>query len=120
MSVMIVVGSMQVQAQTSAEKVLIDSLNTLVISQYSYCEIVGTANLIGTKVTIQLDFGQENKFLADKRYKDADGKPIKFNSMVDAMNFMGNSGWEFCQAYTITMGQQNVYHFLLKKYSPKE
>ena len=39
----------------------------------------------------------------------------KFNSMVDAMNWMGSMGWEFVQAYVVTVGNQNVYHWLLKK-----
>lgn len=40
--------------------------------------------------------------------------------MVDAMNFMGTLGWEFEQAYVVTVGggtsSQNVYHWLLSKY----
>jgi len=74
-----------------------------------------TANLLGTKLNISIDFGQERKWAADLRLKDEEGKPIKFNSMIDALNFMGNLGWEFVQAYAITMGNTNVYHFLLKK-----
>jgi hypothetical protein len=35
--------------------------------------------------------------------------------MVDAMNYFGKQGWEFVQAYAVTMGNQNVYHWLLKK-----
>lgn len=35
--------------------------------------------------------------------------------MVDAMNYMGRLGWEFEQAYVVTVGQQNVYHWLLSK-----
>lgn len=35
--------------------------------------------------------------------------------MVDAMNYMGNFGWKFVQAYAITIGQSNVYHWLLYK-----
>jgi len=35
--------------------------------------------------------------------------------MIDAMNFMGAKGWEFVQAYVVTVGKQNVYHWLLKK-----
>jgi hypothetical protein len=74
-------------AQTSANAVLLDST---AVSKYSYCEIVGTANLLATKVSVELDFGQKVNFLQDTRYKDpATGKVIKFNSMVDAMNFMG-------------------------------
>ncbi len=109
---MLFIANTMASAQTTADNALLD---TLTISKYTYCEIVGTGNLLGTKVTIELDFGQATKFLQDTRYKGEDGKPIKFNSMVDAMNFMGKNGWEFCQAYAITTGQQNVYHFLLKK-----
>ena len=35
--------------------------------------------------------------------------------MVDAMNYMGCLGWKFEQAYVVTVGQQNVYHWLLSK-----
>lgn len=83
--------------------------------KYVYAEIVGTSNFTNTKVTIVIDFGQETKFMEDKRLRDEDGKIKKFNSMVDAMNWMGAMGWEFQQAYAITMGSTNVYHWLLKK-----
>lgn len=88
--------------------------------KFSYCELVGTEKLFSNKVTVEIDFGQVRKFFADNRYKDpATGKPIAFNSMIDALNFMGKNNWEFVQAYIITQGSgnslQNVYHFLLKK-----
>ena len=46
---------------------------------------------------------------------ESTGKPKVFNSMVDALNYMGSMGWNFEQAYVITMGNQNVYHFLLSQ-----
>ena len=89
---------------------------TPTVSKYNYCELLGTANLMQTKVTVEMDFGQETKWTTDTRYKDPNtGKPKKFNSMVDAMNFMGEQGWEFVQAYVVTSGSQNVYRWLLKK-----
>lgn len=81
---------------------------------YIYCEIVGTSKLMSNKCTIVLDFGQFNKFASDQRLIDDDGKVIVFNSMVDAMNWMGKDGWEFLQAYVITGAYGNVYHWLLK------
>ena len=86
-------------------------------SQFTYCEIVGTARLLSTKINVEIDFGQSKKLLKDNRYKDsATGKPLVFNSMIDALNFMGQDGWEFVQAYTIGDQQTGyVYHFLLKK-----
>ena len=86
-------------------------------SKFTYCELVGTGKLLSNKVTVAIDFGQSRPFFSDNRYKDpATGKPFIFNSMVDALNFMGKQGWEFVQAYTIGDSQTGyVYHFLLKK-----
>lgn len=78
-----------------------------------FCELVGTSKLLSAKVNVEIDFGQ-NPY-KDSRIVDEKGKAKTFNSMVDAMNFMGQLGWEFEQAYVISVGGQNVYHWLLSK-----
>lgn len=88
-----------------------------------YAELLGETNLMKTKVTISIDFGQEISFWqqhAQKQLVDQNGKEMKFNSMVDAMNYMGKLGWEFEQAYVVTVGQQNVYHWLMSKVVDEE
>lgn len=82
--------------------------------EFVYCQLVGQAKMLSSKVTVEVDFGQEKNWNSSK-LRGEDGKPISFNSMVDAMNFMGALGWEFQQAYVITSGQTNVYHWLLRK-----
>lgn len=84
-------------------------------STYVYCELVGTQKFLSTEVTISVDYGQQRRFFQDNRLKDETGNVQSFNSMVDALNYMGSFGWEFVQAYVVTVGQQNVYHWLLKK-----
>jgi len=83
-------------------------------NSYLYAELLGTSKLFSDKVTVSIDFGQNTSFFEDTRLRDDTGKVIVFNSMVDAMNWMGSQGWEFVQAYVVTIGQQNVYHWLLK------
>ena len=89
-----------------------------------YCELVGTQRLLSTKVTVEVDFGQQSKFFADNRLVDEKGQVIIFNSMIDALNYMGALGWEFEQAYVVTIGSgassSNVYHWLLSKYVGEE
>ena len=88
-----------------------------------YAELLGETNLMRTKVTISIDFGQEISFWqqhAQRQLVDAQGREMKFNSMVDAMNYMGTLGWEFEQAYVVTVGQQNVYHWLMSKIIDEE
>lgn len=87
--------------------------------QFIYCQLVGTQKLLSNKMTVSLDFGQLNKFGSDQRLRDKNGEVIVFNSMVDAMNWMGAQGWEFVQAYVAPVGNQNVYHWLLKKSTKK-
>jgi hypothetical protein len=82
-----------------------------------YVQIVGTAKLLSQKVNIQIDFGQEDKLFnaKDTQVKDENGKLMTFNSMIDALNFMSKNGYDFVDAYTTTISNQNVYHYLLKK-----
>lgn len=82
-----------------------------------YIQIVGTAKLMSNKVTVEIDFGQENKYWSakDTQVKDENGKLVNFNSMIDALNFLSKNGYEFVNAYAITVSNQNVYHYMLKK-----
>lgn len=83
-----------------------------------YVQIVGTNKLFSSKVTIEIDFGQRTKLLGSYKESgivDKDEKRVEFNSMVDALNFMTSHGYEFVQAYAFSVGNQNVYHYLLKK-----
>jgi hypothetical protein len=82
-----------------------------------YIEIVGTGKIFSTKLTIQIDFGQHDKVFRtkDTQVKDLDGKLMIFNSMVDAMNFFGTNGYEFEQAYVVTVSNSNIYHYLMRK-----
>jgi len=82
-----------------------------------YIQIIGTSKLLSNKVTIQIDFGQENKYWSNKdtQVKDENGKLLVFNSMIDSLNFLSENGYEFVNAYAITIGSQNVYHYMLRK-----
>ena len=82
-----------------------------------YVQIVGTGKIFSNKVTIEIDFGQENKVFNNKDTQiiDKNVKLVAFNSMIDALNFMSANGYEFVTAYAVTISNQNVYHYLLRK-----
>ena len=82
-----------------------------------YIEIVGTARAFSNKINVEIDFGQQNKLFSsqkDTRVVDKEGKRVKFNSMIDAMNFFSDNGYEFIDSY-IVGGKNAVYHWLLQK-----
>ena len=95
------------------------TVNDIPINQLDveYVQIVGTSKLLSTKLTIEIDFGQNTKFFSSGKetvVKDENGKNMVFNSMIDALNFMTKNGFEFVNAYAITEDGQNVYHYLLR------
>jgi hypothetical protein len=86
----------------------------------TYLMIVGSTTSLNSKITIQIDFGQGISNWKPKKsmLMDADGKPIKFNSMIDALNFLAFKGWIFVDAHTVTTGNQNVYNWIMKRSIP--
>lgn len=83
-----------------------------------YCELVAQGRLLSNKVTIDVNFGEERKlFSGDKRMRDeVTGKLKKFNSAVDALNYMGLQGWSLVNAFPLSEGSgPQVYHFYFKK-----
>jgi hypothetical protein len=95
-----------------------DSTPTPTVKQTEqYCMVMATARPFTTKVTVTLDYGQATKLFGmnDNVVKDEAGKITAFNSVVDALNYMNSQGWEFVNAYAITIAGQNVYHFLMRR-----
>jgi hypothetical protein len=82
-----------------------------------YIQIVGTNRLLSNKMNIELDFGQVNKlFIArDAQVKDASGKVVIFNSMMDALNFMSEAGYEFVNAHTTNLNNLITYYYILRR-----
>ena len=80
-----------------------------------YCQVIATTRLLSNKVTIDIDFGEEKSFWADTRLRSYDGRLKKFNTIIDALNFMGKEGWTFINAYPVRRGEIEIYHFGFKK-----
>jgi hypothetical protein len=97
------------------------SVENYVPIKFVYCELVGIDNRklfsIKQNLNVLVDYGDsENEFESGYIIDEKNGKAKTFSSMVEAMNFMGQNGWEFVQAYTVSepSGGQ-VYRWLLKR-----
>jgi hypothetical protein len=80
-----------------------------------YCQVIATPRLLSNKVTIDIDFGEEKSFWRDTRLKTDGGRIKKFNTIIDALNYMGREGWIFINAFPVRMGETEIYHFAFKK-----
>ena len=87
-------------------------------TQRVYAELLGTGTNflnLNKNVKVSVDLGQFQSATKAYTLLDENGKDIRFNSMVAAMNYMGERGWKFVQAYVVTVSNQNVLHWLLYK-----
>ena len=80
-----------------------------------YCQVIATPKLLSNKVTIDIDFGEEKSFWQDTRLRTDEGKLKKFNTIIDAINYMGREGWIFVNAYPVHLEQTEIFHFAFKK-----
>ncbi|MEO5683208.1 MAG: hypothetical protein ABIQ88_11245 [Chitinophagaceae bacterium] len=80
-----------------------------------YCQLIATQRILSNKVTIDIDFGEEKSFFRDTRLTNYDGKIKKFNTIIDAMNYMGKEGWLFVNAYPVHLAGTEIFHFAFKK-----
>lgn len=81
-----------------------------------YCSLKGY-NFWGVgKVKVQLDLG--NKSGNFESLLDENGKQIKFNTMMEVINYMAKRGWELDKVcfFTEGMSKTNVANYIMKKY----
>lgn len=78
---------------------------------YIFCEIYSISFMSST-IYVKMDTGDKK----DKIIQDKDtGKDKRFNTLIDALNYMSNDGWEFVQAYSKATPYESI-HYLLKKF----
>ncbi len=87
-----------------------------------YCEVKGIEKELSSGLKIIFDFGNQASYnmwgdLSSKlKFVDEkNGEEIKFNSMVDAANYMVDKGWQFQQAYSSAYGGRPVIHWIFYK-----
>jgi hypothetical protein len=72
-----------------------------------YCIIKTVKHAFSNKVDINIDFGMDINF--SKEFETVE----KFNSVVDALNYMSAQGWELVN--TISSGTVLELHHIMKK-----
>lgn len=98
---------------------LISNAQTDTSKVEQYCQIIATPRLLSNKVTIDIDFGEEKRFWNDTRLRTDAGKLKKFNTVIDALNYMGMQGWTFINAFPVRTSDTEIYHFAFKRLFPK-
>ena len=102
--------SFGVQAQVEVDGTSINDLDIQAL------ELIGKNQTFGLRINVWVDYGQEPSFRLQS-IRDTDGKQQKFNSIVDALNFMDKNGWEYVHNYVIGSGDTLENRYLLRRKS---
>lgn len=87
-----------------------------------YCRLIAQNRLLSNKVNIDIDFGEVRKLFSDNRLRDEEtGKLKKFNTVVDALNYLGSQGWILVNAFPVSDGANSyTLQYYFKKSFRKE
>jgi len=101
------------QAMSAQVFVEDQNLNDLDIK---YVQLIGVnTSMFGVKIKIYVDYGQPSKLLKSESIKNAEGKAMKFNSMIDALNFMHQNGWSYIDYSEANFNGKIRYTYLLQR-----
>jgi len=81
-----------------------------------YCTVLATPRLLSSGVTIDIEYGESRSIWKDNRLKNEKGKLVKFNTVVVALNYMGENDWHLVNAFPVSTGTNKyTYHYIFKK-----
>ena len=108
-----VIGLFMFSSFSAFSQVTVDDTNINDLD-INYCEIVAKAAGFSLKYTVIVDYGQKFSWKSQS-IKGVDGKAIKFNSVIHALNFMDKNGWGYVNNYAVATKDGSEYHYLFKK-----
>jgi hypothetical protein len=83
------------------------SQNNTMVEQY--CSVSLNSVMFSKKLTMEIDYGGRRNDSTDRRVTNEKGEPIKFNSFVDAVNYMGKLGWKLAPYFSNLSGNYFVF-----------
>ena len=89
------------------------------VERWEYCQISFIIGGFNSKTSVNYDFGDRVLKGSNRNdsMKDSTGTALEFKSPVDAINYMGNQGWEcFSQSTLNQLGNStDVFYFKRRK-----
>ena len=80
-----------------------------------FIEIIGSEDVFSQRVVVSVYYGQPMGWGDNQQIKGADGRNMKFNGMIDALNFLYKKGWDFISAHVDTTSYPHINHYILKR-----
>jgi len=85
-------------------QVVVDGVNINNLEEVAMIRMIAQERFLSSKVTIFIDYGQSIQGGSRSRMEvinPADGKRIKFNSVMHAVNYLISNGWVYQEAMVL-------------------
>jgi hypothetical protein len=87
---------------------------------YQFCELIVPDGFLFNS-PVDVDYGQAVKWRSKRRLTDGNGVVLKFKSVVDAINYMSEQGWDYFQVYSTQISSStSEAHYVFRKSADKE
>ena len=81
-----------------------------------FCDLMATKKFLSNDVDIKINYGNRDSLWLDKKiYSLLSSDLQNYNTTLDALNYMGNEGWETISSYSSSYNSYIVEHYILKK-----
>jgi len=81
-----------------------------------FCDLVSTKKFLGTKESITINYGNRDSLWNTKEIYTLISNELKnYDSSIDALNYMGNEGWQTISSYSTSYNSYIVEHYILRK-----
>ena len=105
--------------QKKTEFLPLEKVNKLIFENNTievFCDLVSTKKFLGTKESITINYGKRDSLWnTHEIYTLMSNELKKYNSSIDALNYMGNEGWKTIGSYSTSYNSYLVEHYILKK-----
>tara|TARA_B000000475_G_C15821942_1_gene376133 strand:- start:158 stop:667 length:510 start_codon:yes stop_codon:yes gene_type:complete len=81
-----------------------------------FCDLISKKKFLSTEETIMVNYGTRDSLWIDKKIYTLINKDLKrYNSIIDALNYMGSEGWKTINTYSSSQNSYTIEHYILKK-----
>jgi len=81
-----------------------------------FCDLVSTRKFLGTDEIITVNYGSRDSIWKnEKMFSIMPSDLKKYNSVIDALNYMGSEGWREISSHSSSQNSYIVKHYILKK-----
>ena len=100
-AVAVLIAAVMVLARPAFSQEQVDKKKMYGSQTEEYCTVFAVGKAFSTKWKVEVDFGQKFEWNLKNKdlLRDQNGKAIKFDSPVDAINFLNASGWTVVSAF---------------------